>query len=298
MQMNLKSIRQRLEKEKRIFHNRLMLAISRRKEFNPVFLIGCARSGTTVLGRTLSNHQEIAYLNEDRILWRKAYPEFDVWSHKSASPKVLATAKDHSKKASQVLADLFYGEQNASRATVLLEKLPINSFRLEFLSEAFPKAKYIYLHRNGLEVARSIKKKADAGQWFGKRNLKWLALEKLAHEENLSIENLGNYEKGLIEWRFSTKMSENFFEQLPSDQYFALSYESLLKNPVKQLQGIFDYLGLKTPETLTREWASNFKRSSEVVQEVTERDVYFGGPNLKKSVHNKFRHTLPLVTNG
>ena len=41
---------------------------------------------------------------------------------------------------------------------ILLEKLPINSFRLRFLKESFPEARYIYLTRNGLEVSKSIEK--------------------------------------------------------------------------------------------------------------------------------------------
>ena len=35
----------------------------------PVFIIGCGRSGTTILGKTLSNHPKIKYLNERRDLY-------------------------------------------------------------------------------------------------------------------------------------------------------------------------------------------------------------------------------------
>ena len=36
--------------------------------FAPVFIIGCGRSGTTILGETLSKHSKIKYLNERRDL--------------------------------------------------------------------------------------------------------------------------------------------------------------------------------------------------------------------------------------
>ena len=49
--------------------------------FNPVFIIGCGRSGTTILGKTLSSHPEIKYLNERRDLWHKSYPEFNISTH-------------------------------------------------------------------------------------------------------------------------------------------------------------------------------------------------------------------------
>ena len=34
---------------------------------NPVFIIGCGRSGTTILGRTLAEHPRVKYLNEPGI---------------------------------------------------------------------------------------------------------------------------------------------------------------------------------------------------------------------------------------
>ena len=43
-----------------------------RTEFSPVFIIGCGRSGTTILGDTLSKHPKIEYLNERRDLWHKS----------------------------------------------------------------------------------------------------------------------------------------------------------------------------------------------------------------------------------
>jgi hypothetical protein len=46
----------------------------------PVFLIGCGRSGTTVVAKVLSAHPEIAFLNEPRTLWMQVFPHFDVWS--------------------------------------------------------------------------------------------------------------------------------------------------------------------------------------------------------------------------
>ena len=50
----------------------------KRNAFQPVFLIGCGRSGTTILGTTIGKHESITYLNERRDLWHQAYPEFDI----------------------------------------------------------------------------------------------------------------------------------------------------------------------------------------------------------------------------
>ena len=113
--------------------------------FNPIFIIGCGRSGTTILGKTLSNHPEIKYLNESRDIWHKAYPEFDIWKKGIINPKLFANKDDIIPSKHNALRHLFFREQVLSSKSVLLEKLPVNNFRLEFLNHSFPNAKYIYL---------------------------------------------------------------------------------------------------------------------------------------------------------
>ncbi|MEP6681653.1 MAG: sulfotransferase, partial [Parafilimonas sp.] len=140
--------------------------------FNPVFIIGCGRSGTSILGNTLALHKSICYLHERRDLWSKAYPELDIWSGKYQQPLLYADEKNLDVNKTKKLRKIFFKEQVAGNCKVLLEKLPINSFRLKFLQVCFPEAKYIYLHRNGLEVAKSISKKIPVS-WFGYKNLKW-----------------------------------------------------------------------------------------------------------------------------
>jgi hypothetical protein len=52
----------------------------------PVFIIGCGRSGTTILGATLAQHQLVTYLNEPCHLWFSAYPETDIWDTEGVLP--------------------------------------------------------------------------------------------------------------------------------------------------------------------------------------------------------------------
>lgn len=49
----------------------------------PIFLLGCGPSGTTIIGRILSQHRNVLYLNEPRFVWAKAYPKTDIWSDDS-----------------------------------------------------------------------------------------------------------------------------------------------------------------------------------------------------------------------
>ena len=47
---------------------------------HPVFILGCMKSGTTILGRTLSCHPQVTYLNEPREIWFSCYPKSDIWT--------------------------------------------------------------------------------------------------------------------------------------------------------------------------------------------------------------------------
>lgn len=141
----------------------------------PIFIIGCGRSGTTILGRALSKHKNITYLNEPHHLWFSAYPETDFWTPKAHSRggKLLLTKADFSHRKSKKLSRLFKFETFIQRGPVLVEKLPINNFRLEFIRCIFPDARFIHIYRNGLEVARSIEKLSNRGEWFGANAYKW-----------------------------------------------------------------------------------------------------------------------------
>ena len=77
----------------------------------PVFIIGCGRSGTTILGKTLSNHPKIKYLNERRDLWHKIYPEFNIWEENVMNSKLYANEKDYCKEKSSMLRNLFFRDR-------------------------------------------------------------------------------------------------------------------------------------------------------------------------------------------
>lgn len=280
-----------MHKIKELLKELYFLLFKKQYKFQPVFLIGCGRSGTTILGNTIGKHDSIAYLNEKRSLWHNAYPDFDIWSGEVKKPKLIATDRDNDFLKTKVLRKLFHKQQVLQKSVILLEKLPINNFRLDFIESAFPEAKYIYLHRNGVEVANSIKKMIENRNWFGKNETKW----KLIQEE-LKIDNskeFSNYEKGLLEWNLSLQYSEKFFNTVNKERYYSISYESFLENPEFQLSKIFEFLNLKYTDTHIGELTKNIHRRSEKVITLTDDDKLLGGENLVLSIENKLRQTCP-----
>ena len=132
----------------RIIRHELRLAAARiisrlpiEGERRPVFLVGCGRSGTTIIGTALSKHPRIAFLNERRHLWYAAYPESDIWTHRAAARggRLVLTAEDADQQRSERLSRLFQFKALIARRPVVVEKLPVNAFRLEFLRGSSPK---------------------------------------------------------------------------------------------------------------------------------------------------------------
>ena len=250
----------------------------------PVFIIGCGRSGTTILGKTLSNHPKIKYLNERRDLWHKSYPEFNIWGKNVLNSKLHADEKDYDKEKSSELRNLFLKEQVLANATILLEKLPINNFRLKFLQKCFPKAKYIYLTRNGLEVSRSIEKRIQKNNWYTGRKLRLLQ-QHLEDEINI----MPDLHKGMWEWKLSMDKSHLFFQKLKRDKFIHLSYQDFIENTKDSLTKIFEFLKLEINDEFLELISQNIKRQNNEISKTEDKKLLeIGGEILKQTINNSY----------
>ena len=252
--------------------------------FAPVFIIGCGRSGTTILGETLSKHSEIKYLNERRDLWHKHYPEFNIWESKTNNPKLIAKECDVSAKRNLNLRKLFFKLQVLNSSKILLEKLPINSFRLRFLEKSFPEAKYIYLTRNGLEVSKSIEKKIEKKKW-----LTGSKFELLVQHYKEEFSDKSNLSKAMLEWKLSISESDNFFRKLDTNKFIHLSYEDLVEHTESSLIKIFKFLQLKTNNNFLETISKNINRRNKKISNTDDENLScIGGELLKQSINNTY----------
>jgi hypothetical protein len=257
--------------------------------FSPVFIIGCGRSGTTILGNTLSKHPQLKYLNERRDLWHKSYPEFDIWNKNMKNSKLYADEKDVDINKHNILHHLFFREQVLGNAKVLLEKLPINNFRLKFLKKSFPNARYIYITRNGIEVSNSIEKRIQELSWF--KGKKYELLRKYTSDNNIifNTEINSNKEKGLWEWKLSINESDRFFKKENKDNFIHLSYQDFISSPSKSIKDIFDFLELDYTENWISEISKNIKRRNPELIKVTDKSLYLiGGGILNQTINNNY----------
>jgi LPS sulfotransferase NodH len=259
---------------------------------HPVFILGCGRSGTTILGKVLSRHRKITYLNEPRELWSSAYPETDVWTSSAytSGGKIHLSTADADHKKSARIRRMFRFETLVSRRPLLIEKLPINNFRLRFIHAIFPDARYIHIYRNGLEVASSIARANRTGDWFGSGGYKWNQLVEYATAEGRAGDVPAlcttDFERGLLEWRLSTEAAISFLGELADNAYFELSYDDFVTHSADAVARIFKFIGVDAAaeiETFVAEAVS--RRSARIDDRIaSEKLKLIGGKLLPLSM--------------
>jgi hypothetical protein len=144
--------------------------------WSPVFLIGCGRSGTTVIAKILSAHPDVVFLNEPRTLWLQVFPQFDVWSALASQREgQLAITSKISSEDSEKMKKFLYSVAETIGKPLLIEKTPENTFRLDWLNSLYPGCKFIMVKRNPIQTARSISR-FQPDTWFGFEDYKWKQL--------------------------------------------------------------------------------------------------------------------------
>ncbi|MEC4986483.1 MAG: sulfotransferase [Oscillatoria sp. PMC 1068.18] len=232
----------------------------------PVFIVGCGRSGTTILGKMLSQHSEIAYFNEPRDIWLCA-TQTDIWTRKAQvrSGKLKLTAADLTPEIASRIKNEFAVRIRLKNGSRLVEKLPINSFRIGFLNALFPDALFIHLLRNGLEVAQSIATLAETKPWFGRKDYKWNLLKDyaVARGDGELVElSTNNFLKGILEWRLSVESSREGLSNLASDRWIEIRYEDLLENAIAVCTTLEQFIGLEPSQEMRQFAATQINRKS------------------------------------
>jgi len=228
--------------------------LTRKKEPKQmVFLIGCAKSGTSVLSQTIAKHDKVKLFFEDRQRWLSVYPNMDIWSPKAVQRggKLFFDASDYQIPKAHKLQKVFTkGRLFPIKEPIVLEKLPINTFRLALIAKVFPKAKYIFLFRNPFEVARSMAKKSELGGFYGYKGQKWnFLLDYLkAHDPEmyqLAVQKQDSmYKRGLVEWFASNQLMLEFASSIDPSKYKSLTYNQLINSPTDIFQELGEFLGL------------------------------------------------------
>jgi len=112
-----------------------------------VVIVGAPRSGTTMLGRILSRHPAVAYLNEPRLVWR--------YGNDSKSDRLLPA--DARPGVRRHIRTTFAERVRGMGKGRLLEKTPSNALRMGFVDSVLPDCRFVHIIRDGRESALGIR---------------------------------------------------------------------------------------------------------------------------------------------
>ena len=189
---------------------------------NIVFFIGCARSGTSILGELLGSHPDITYIGEKlQPFWHGFSPTPDHHEQDAGHVSETIVAKANRKM------------QGLSKGRIIVDKVPPNALRLPFLSAIFPDAKFIHIIRDGLDVACSLKPGLEA-DWGHLKPQGWQQMS--LHSSSLM--------RGALLWRYVVEKVENDFIMLGIKNRYTIKYESLVWEPEIVALLIIKFIGL------------------------------------------------------
>ena len=178
----------------------------------PVFVVGCQRSGTTMLRLLLDSHSRISCGPETRFLEDLERIVGSDWQRLSQYGFTQEEWLDR-------IATFFGGFQadyaRARGKVRWADKSPRYAMRLDFVLRVFPDAQVVHVIRDGRDVAVSHRKRF--GYWS-------------------SV-------KSTVKWPRYVAAARAAGSRIPPGQYHEVRYESLVSDQEKTMRELMDYLG-------------------------------------------------------
>jgi Sulfotransferase family len=214
----------------------------------PILLVGCPRSGTSILLRALLQSSELRSIqSEGHILWDAYHhPRDRGWDSDALGREdVLAREREYIYCAIRLFV----------RGRRFVDKTPENCLRLSYLDALFPDATFVFLRRRAADNVNSLIEGWRARPRFVTYRLPepleglgplsgdiwsfvlipgWRELRSAPLEEVCARQYVVCNEAALAAR-----------EQLAPERWLDLAYEELAASPVEELRGLFERLGLE-----------------------------------------------------
>ena len=177
----------------------------------PIFIVGCHRSGTTLLRLMLDSHPNISCGPETRLLSDFARLTDERWQHLS----LYGFPREYWNHKVAGFVDSFHTDYAQRRGkTRWADKTPHHGLVLKFITELFPTCQIIHVIRDGRDVVASHRDR-------------WGYISAL---------------KAVEKWPYYIRAVRTVGEQLSSDRYYEVRYEELVTNTQATMRALLMFL--------------------------------------------------------
>ncbi|KAA3641665.1 MAG: sulfotransferase [Armatimonadetes bacterium] len=250
-----------------------------------VFIVGPARSGTSLLYRLLALNPQVSFISnwnarfpnvaavsalqratrssrrlrsnwfqadgnayvygQERPLWKRIIPAPAEGEPVFSAAGIL---EDGSTTRPDSIEDLRYRIQKISRlagGTHFVNKRVANNQRIPLIHEAMPDAHFVSIVRDGRPVALSLSRV----DWWPTTKVVWAGVT----PTQWAAQGNDPWELCAKNWVHDVEAIEQGLLTIPPDQQTSLTYESLVQDPAKQLTRLAESINLEIRESWIEE---------------------------------------------
>lgn len=200
----------------------------------PVFIVGCARSGTSILGELFAAHPRVAYCCELQMLWNGILPEGP--DHRLTREDATPAAVEKARLGLAAIVRMPPGK-------IFVEKNPKHALRIPFLDAVFPDARFVHIIRDGRDAVASLMFRNRGPQWGHLQTPGWAdLLARYPHDNHIRCAH---------QWRDAVAIARADARELSPDRSTEVRYEDLVRAPAEAMGRLLGFLGLDlAPEVL------------------------------------------------
>jgi hypothetical protein len=182
-----------------------------REAHRPIFIVGCQRSGTTLLRLILDSHPNISCGPETRFLADLEKVTGEGW------PRMSLYGLPRSywiEKFAVLFHDFKMDYAERCGKTRWADKTPLYALHLPFIDELFPHSQIVHVVRDGRDVVASHRSR-------------WGYLSAL---------------NATAKWARYIRLARAFGTSLPADRYLEVRYEDVVNNTEPAMRKVLDFL--------------------------------------------------------
>ena len=218
-----------------------------------LFVVGCPRSGTTLLQRMLDNHPQLTVANDTHFITRAAKHVLRKESQPLLTPQLVEavhscrrfhrmgldkndvySAAGNCKTYAEFVSRLYALRGRRKHKQLSGEKTPDYCRQMPVLHALFPAARFVHIIRDGRNTALSLLNWATASKGPGRWSL-W------------DTDPVGTC---ALWWRWQAGIGQRDGRSLGNEYFYQVKYEDLVAEPEKNLKAIASFLGIPYSDSM------------------------------------------------